>query len=98
MCAIDKKGYNPNEFDGRPYTSIEFTPIVGTHIETALDTSIQISYDYQTNVWMKFSGVPINVPYKTKSSEIVAIIDKYLEAWHQLRVVQGCLFAEEYSD
>lgn len=88
----------PNEFDGRPYFSIEFTPIIGTHIEAAVDASIQISYDYQTNVWMKFSGVPINVPYKTKSSEIEKIVYKYLDAWRALRVVQGCLFAEEYSD
>ncbi|MBO4582599.1 MAG: hypothetical protein J5714_00885 [Alphaproteobacteria bacterium] len=88
----------PNEFDGQPYTSIEFTPIVGTHIETAVDALIQISYDYKTNVWMKFSGVSINVPYKTKSSEIEKIVYKYLDAWRALRVVQGCLFAEEYSD
>lgn len=88
----------PNEFDGRPYFSIEFTPIIGTHIEAAVDASIQISYDYQTNVWMKFNSVPINVPYKTKSSEIEKIVYKYLDAWRALRVVQGCLFAEEYSD
>ena len=88
----------PNEFDGRPYPNIEFTPIIGTHIEAAVDASIQISYVYKTNVWMKFSGVPINVTYKTKSSEIEEIVYKYLDAWRELRVVQGCLFAEEYSD
>ena len=89
----------PNGFDDRPYVSIEFIPIVGVHIKAALDASIQISYDYQTNVWMKFSGVPINVPYKTKPSEIGAIIDKYQETWHQLAVrLQGCLVAADYSN
>ncbi len=88
----------PNEFDGRPYFSIEFTPIIGTHIETAVDASIQISYDYQTNVWMMFRGVRIDVPYKTKPSETGAIIDKYLSAWHQLVATRGHLVAADYSD
>lgn len=88
----------PNEFDGRPYFSIEFTPIIGTHIEAAVDASIQISYDYQTNVWMMFRGVQIDVPYKTKPSETGAIIDKYLSAWHQLVAARGHLVAADYSD
>lgn len=88
----------PNEFDGRPYFSIEFTPIIGTHIETAVDASIQISYDYQTNVWMMFRGVQIDVPYKTKPSETGAIIDKYLSAWHQLVATRGHLVAADYSN
>ena len=88
----------PNEFYGRPYFSIEFTPIIGTHIEAAVDASIQISYDYQTNVWMMFRGVQIDVPYKTKPSETGAIIDKYLSAWHQLVATRGHLVAADYSD
>jgi len=87
-----------NEFDGRPYFSIEFTPIIGTHIEAAVDASIQISYDYQTNVWMMFRGVQIDVPYKTKPSETGAIIDKYLSAWHQLVATRGHLVAADYSN
>lgn len=88
----------PNEFDGRPWPSIKFTPIIGTHIEAALDASIQISYDYQTNVWMMFRGVQIDVPYKTKPSETGAIIDKYLSAWHQLVAARGHLVAADYSN
>ena len=88
----------PNEFDGRPYFSIEFTPIIGAHIEAAVDASIQISYDYQTNVWMVFRGVQIDVPYKTKPSETGAIIDKYLSAWRQLVAARGHLVAADYSN
>lgn len=88
----------PNEFDVRPYFSIEFTPIIGTHIEAAVDASIQISYDYQTNVWMMFRGVQIDVPYKTKPSETGAIIDKYLSAWHQLVATRGHRVAADYSN
>lgn len=88
----------PNEFDGRPWPSIKFTPSVGTYVETAVGASIQISYDYQTNVWMVFRGVQIDVPYKTKPSEIGAIVDKYLNAWHQLVATRGHLVAADYSD
>ena len=88
----------PNEFDGRPWPSIKFTPSVGTYVETAVGASIQISYDYQTNVWMVFRGVQIDVPYKTKPSEIEAIVDKYLNAWHQLVATRGHLVAADYSD
>ena len=88
----------PNEFDVRPYFSIEFTPIIGAHIEAAVDASIQISYDYQTNVWMVFRGVQIDVPYKTKPSETGAIIDKYLSAWRQLVAARGHLVAADYSN
>ena len=88
----------PNEFYGRPYFSIEFTPIIGTHIEAAVDASIQISYDYQTNVWMMFRGVQIDVPYKTKPSETGAIIDKYLSAWQQLVATRGHLVVADYSN
>lgn len=88
----------PNGFDGRPWPSIKFTPSIGTCVDAVVDASIQISYDYQTNVWMMFRGAQIDVPYKTKPSEIEAIVDKYLNAWHQLVATRGHRVAADYSN
>lgn len=87
----------PNAFTGLPFANIEFTPVIGTHVETAVGESIKISDKYQTNVWMKFFGIRINVPYKTETDEIKAIVDKYLRTWHQLAAYSHQV-AADYSD
>ena len=82
----------PDAFNG---FNIEFTPLPGTKIETAVKESIKLSNKYEMSVWMSWFRIKIDIPYKTDNDEksVTNIVDKYLKTFEQRAATARCVGA-----
>lgn len=68
------------------FFNIQFTPVVGTHIDNAVCALIDISNKYKVPVYVSFHGVHVEVTYPTKlnNETVKNIVDTYMTTYDNM--------------